>query len=68
MESEKDYRPPGWLTTWCDQVRLDPERAQKFYNLRVKLCESLGKSDETCNVNNLWIKALDLLLASEETK
>lgn len=68
MESKKDYRPPGWLVTWFDQVRLDPERAQKFHDLRDKLCDSLGKDNETCKSNNLWMRALDLLLASEESK
>ena len=68
MESDKDYRPPGWITTWFDQVRLYPERAQKLFDLRIKLCNTLGKGNEACNVNNLWIKALDLLLASEESK
>lgn len=65
MEREKDYNPPGWLVTWFDQVRLDPERAQKFNDFRVRLCEALGKDNEICNVNNLWLRALDLLLADE---
>jgi len=61
-KKEKDYNPPGYLVTWFDQIKLDLERAQKFNDLRVRLCETLGKDNETCKVNNLWIQALDLLL------
>jgi hypothetical protein len=64
--SEKDFRPPGWLVTHCDKtVKLDHERAQKFHDFRVRLCEKLGKDNDLCNPTNLWCKALDLLLEHE---
>jgi hypothetical protein len=65
MAKEADYSPTGWLVSWFDQVRLDPERAQKFNDLRERLCQQLGKDNQACQVNNLWMKALDLLIANE---
>lgn len=65
MENKKDYNPPGWLVTVFTQVTLDPIRAQAFDAFRTHLCESLGKDNDVCQVNNLWMKALDLLLANE---
>lgn len=66
MESKKeDYTPPGWIVTWFDKVKLDSERAQKFNDFRFRLCRELGQDNEICNVNALWMKALDLLLANE---
>lgn len=64
MEREKDYNPPGWLiSNW--NVKLDPERAQKLNDMRVRVCAYLGKDSEVCNPENLWNKAVDLLLANE---
>jgi hypothetical protein len=64
-EKKIDYTPPGWIVTWFDFVRLDMERAQKFNDLRFRLCAALGQDNEICFHNNLWMKALDLLLAHE---
>jgi len=71
MEKEKkvNYSPPGWLVS-IHEVKLDQERAQKLNDLRVRLCDAT----ETINhinfpfisCNELWLKALDLLLSSEE--
>lgn len=60
-----NYSPPGWLVTWFDQVKLDHDRAVAFEAFRKRICEHLGEDNEACKLNNLWIKALDLLLANE---
>jgi hypothetical protein len=65
MEKEIDYSPPGWIVSWFDNVKLDPERAEKFHDMRLRLCEALGKNNKACHHNTLWLKALDLLLANE---
>jgi hypothetical protein len=65
MEAKIDYNSPGWAVSWFDQVRLDPARAVAFDEFRKRLCQSLGKDNEICNPNNLWMKALDLLIANE---
>jgi hypothetical protein len=64
-DKKKDYSVPGWVVSWFDNVKLDPERAQKFNDMRVRLCASLGQDNEACDPNKLWVKALDLLLAYE---
>ena len=61
-DEPKDFSPPAWIVYWFDQVRLDPERAEKFHNLRNQLCDKFGKENELCFHNNLWMRALDLLI------
>lgn len=63
--AEINYNPPAWLVTHFDKVKLDVERARKFEQMRMRLCAELGKDNKVCEVNNLWMKALDLLLAYE---
>lgn len=66
METKKNYNPPGWVITHFDKsVKLDPERAQKFNDFRIRLCQYLGQDNETCNIDNLWLKAVDLLMENE---
>lgn len=65
MKDEVNYNPPDWDVSWFDQVRLDPIRAAAFDAFRRRLCQSLGKDNEICNVNNLLMKALDFLLENE---
>jgi hypothetical protein len=64
-EEKKNYYPEGWLVVWFTRVKLDQERAEKFLAMRTRLCDTLGREKEACNVNNLWMRALDLLLAQE---
>jgi hypothetical protein len=64
-ERKRDYNPPGWLVTRYDLPQLDPERARRLSDLRVRMCETWGKDNEKCKPGNLWLKALDLLLAHE---
>lgn len=67
-ETKKDYNPPGWVVVHFDRsVKLDLDRAKKFHDFRIRLCKYLGQDHETCNINNLWIEAVDLLLANEVT-
>jgi hypothetical protein len=65
-EKKPDFSPEGWLVSWFHLFKIDQERAQKFRDMRVRLCEQLGKHNEACRVNNLLVEALDLLLANEE--
>jgi hypothetical protein len=65
-DRKKDFSPPGWIITHWHNISLDMERAQKLHDMRLRLCEKLGKSHEACKDNNLWLKALDLLLAYEQ--
>jgi len=66
MKAKKpNYEPPGWLIVWWDNVRLDMARAQKFNDLRFRLCEALGSDNELCNPINLFRIALDLLMENE---
>ena len=61
-----DYYPPGYLITHFDKsLVLDEERAQKFADFRTRLCDALGQSDERCNVKNLLMRAIDLLMENE---
>lgn len=71
MERKPDYSPPGWLVTWFNNVKLDTQRAQKFNDLRRRLCDAADSpGDHTkfpfISSNALWMKALDLLLECEE--
>jgi hypothetical protein len=65
-DKKKDYSVPGWVITHWHNISLDMERAQKLHDMRLRLCEKLGKHHEACKDNNLWIHALDLLLDHEE--
>lgn len=71
MERKPIHSPPGWLVTWFNNVRLDNERAQKFNDMRQRLCDATNSPDDHTNFpfissNALWMKALDLLLECEE--
>jgi hypothetical protein len=65
MKAEIDFNPPGWPVSCFDQVRLDPVRSVAFDAFRKRLCEYLGKNNEICDPNNLFTKALDLLIENE---
>ena len=64
-EKKADYSPPDWIVSWFDNVRLDPERAKKLNDMRLRLCQALGQDNKACHHNALWMKALDLLLINE---
>lgn len=67
---KKNYSPPGWYVSWFDQVRLDPERAKKFHDMRKRLCDRADPEDHSqypsLYHNALWMRALDLLLEQEQ--
>jgi hypothetical protein len=65
-EKKPNFYPEGWLVSCFHNFKIDQERAQKFRDMRVRLCDKLGKDNEACRVNNLLTTAMDLLLAYEE--
>ena len=63
---KKDYSPPGWVIKHFNRsVILDDDRAVKFLQFRKRLCAALGNEDERCNIKNLMVLAIDLLMANE---
>lgn len=65
-DKKPDFAPEDWLVTWFNHFKIDQERAQKFRDMRLRLCEQLGSKNEACRLNNLLTEAMDLLLAHEE--
>lgn len=66
---KKNYSPPGWIVSWFDRVRLDPERAKKFHDMRKRLCDRADPEDHSqyplLHIDALWSRALGLLLEQE---
>lgn len=65
-EKKPSFYPEGWLVTWFSNFKIDQERAQKFRDMRLRLCDELGNTNEACRLNNLLTAAMDLLLENEE--